>query len=55
MLQLNKPGAEFAKLAYVSAITDTTGFGLMRYLTEICEGSGLHAEIDYQAVPCCSS
>lgn len=51
MLQLNKPGAEFAKLPYVSAMTDVTGFGLMGHLTEICEGSGLRAEIDYQAVP----
>ena len=51
MLQLNKPGSEFAKLPYVSAMTDVTGFGLMGHLTEICEGSGLHAEIDYQAVP----
>ena len=51
MLQLNKSGAEFAKLPYVSAMTDVTGFGLMGHLTEICEGSDLHAIIDYQAVP----
>jgi len=51
MLQLNKPGAEFAKLPYVSAMTDVTGFGLMGHLVEICEGSGLHAKVNYQAVP----
>ncbi len=51
MLQLNKPGTEFAKLPYVTAMTDVTGFGLMGHLTEICEGSGLHAVIDYSAVP----
>ena len=51
MLQLNKPGAEFAKLPYVSAMTDVTGFGLMGHLVEICEGSGLHAKVSYQAVP----
>lgn len=51
MLQLNKSGAEFAKLPYVTAMTDVTGFGLMGHLVEICEGSGLHAEIDYRAVP----
>lgn len=51
MLQLNKHGAEFAKLPYVTAMTDVTGFGLMGHLVEICEGSNLHAEIDYQAVP----
>lgn len=51
MLQLNKVGAEFAKLPYVTAMTDVTGFGLMGHLTEICEGSNLHAVIDYEAVP----
>jgi len=51
MLQLNKHGAEFAKLPYVTAMTDVTGFGLMGHLAEICDGSGLHAVVDYQAVP----
>lgn len=51
MLQLNKHGADFAKLPYVTAMTDVTGFGLMGHLAEICEGSGLHATVDYQAVP----
>lgn len=51
MLQLNKHGADFAKLPYVTAMTDVTGFGLMGHLAEICDGSGLHAVIDYQAVP----
>ena len=51
MLQLNKPGAEFAKLPYVSAMTDVTGFGLMGHLAEICEGSGLQAIVNYNAVP----
>lgn len=51
MLQLNKPGADFAKLPYVTAMTDVTGFGLMGHLSEICEGSGLRAEVNYQAVP----
>jgi len=51
MCQLNNHGAEFAKLPYVTAMTDVTGFGLMGHLTEICEGSGVHAVVDYQAVP----
>lgn len=51
MLQLNKPGAEFAKLPYVSGMTDVTGFGLMGHLAEICDGSNLHAVVDYKAVP----
>ena len=51
MCQLNKPGAEFAKLEYVTAMTDVTGFGLMGHLSEICEGSGLQAVVNYEAVP----
>jgi selenide,water dikinase len=51
MLQLNKRGAEFAKLPYVTAMTDVTGFGLMGHLTEICQGSNLHAVVHYKAVP----
>lgn len=51
MCQLNKPGAEFAKLPYIKAMTDVTGFGLLGHLTEICEGSRVSAKIDYQAVP----
>ncbi|VAW93568.1 Selenide,water dikinase [hydrothermal vent metagenome] len=51
MLQLNETGTEFAKLPYVSAMTDVTGFGLMGHLVEICEGSGLQAVIEYKAVP----
>ncbi|MGJ8686815.1 MAG: selenide, water dikinase SelD, partial [Spongiibacteraceae bacterium] len=51
MCQLNTVGAQAAKLAGVTAITDVTGFGLMGHLLEVCEGSGLQAEIDASAVP----
>lgn len=51
MCQLNKPGAVFSALTGVSAMTDVTGFGLLGHLTEICEGSGLSAQIDFNAVP----
>ena len=51
MLQLNKPGAEFAKLPYVTAMTDVTGFGLMGHLTEICLGSDVCAVVHYDSVP----
>ena len=51
MLQLNVHGAAFAKLPYVTAMTDVTGFGLMGHLAEICEGSRVHAVVNYQAVP----
>jgi selenide, water dikinase len=51
MLTLNKLGADFGKLAYVNAMTDVTGFGLLGHLTEVCEGSGLSAEIEFDKVP----
>jgi selenide, water dikinase len=51
MLALNKLGAEFGKLPYVNAMTDVTGFGLLGHLTEMCEGSTLSAEIEFDKVP----
>ncbi|MDB2384525.1 selenide, water dikinase SelD [Endozoicomonas sp.] len=51
MCQLNKPGAAFAKLDGVTAMTDVTGFGLLGHLLEVCQGSGLGAVIDRQKVP----
>jgi selenide,water dikinase len=51
MLTLNKIGAEFGKLPYVNAMTDVTGFGLLGHLCEMCEGSGLSAEIEFNGVP----
>jgi len=51
MCILNKAGAQFAQLDMVSAMTDVTGFGVLGHLAEICEGSKVHARVDYQAVP----
>ncbi|MFZ2906647.1 MAG: selenide, water dikinase SelD [Cyclobacteriaceae bacterium] len=51
MTTLNTLGAEFGKLEYVKAMTDITGFGLLGHLIEVCEGSGLSAEIEYAKVP----
>ena len=51
MMQLNKIGAELSKLSAVTALTDVTGFGLLGHLTEVCEGSGLTAEINFSKVP----
>jgi selenide, water dikinase len=51
MLTLNTPGAAFGKIPHVSALTDVTGFGLLGHLIEMCEGSGLSAEIDFHKVP----
>lgn len=51
MLTLNSFGAQLGKLAYVSALTDVTGFGLLGHLVEVCDGSGLSAEIEFNKVP----
>lgn len=51
MCQLNKIGTALGKMEGVTAMTDVTGFGLLGHLREMCEGSGVRAEIDYNAVP----
>jgi selenide,water dikinase len=51
MMQLNKVGEALGKLACVSAMTDVTGFGLLGHLTEMAEGSGLSAVIDFKKIP----
>jgi selenide, water dikinase len=49
--QLNTPGAELAELSEVHALTDVTGFGLLGHLLEICRGSGVGAELEFDALP----
>lgn len=51
MCQLNKPGADFADIAGVTAMTDVTGFGLLGHLSEICQGSGLQATVWFDQIP----
>jgi selenide,water dikinase len=51
MSKLNKIGEIIGKLDYVKAMTDVTGFGLLGHLSEMCEGSNLQAEIDFNKVP----
>lgn len=51
MTELNTLGHEFGKLDYVKALTDVTGFGLLGHLLEVCEGSGLSAELAYEKIP----
>lgn len=51
MLTLNKPGGDFGRLPYITAMTDVTGFGLLGHLTEMCEGSRLSAQISSSKVP----
>ncbi|MHA4806472.1 selenide, water dikinase SelD [Flavitalea flava] len=50
MAELNKVGEVLGKLDYVKAMTDTTGFGLLGHLTEICEGSKLNAVIEFDKI-----
>jgi selenide,water dikinase len=51
MCQLNKPGAEFADIEGVTAMTDVTGFGLLGHLSEMCQGAGVQAEVWFDKVP----
>lgn len=51
MTTLNKPGEALSKMPHVKAMTDVTGFGLLGHLSEMCEGSGLSAVIQFDKVP----
>ncbi len=51
MVQLNRVGAAFARAEFVAAMTDVTGFGLLGHLGELCDGAGLSAELEADAVP----
>lgn len=49
--RLNTPGLKLGDMAAVHAMTDVTGFGLSGHLLEICRGSGLSAQVSFQALP----
>jgi selenide,water dikinase len=49
--RLNTPGTRLADMPAVHALTDVTGFGLAGHLLEICRGSGLAAEVRFDALP----
>lgn len=51
MMTLNSFGEVLGKKDFVKAMTDVTGFGLLGHLIEMCEGSGLSAEIVFKKVP----
>jgi selenide,water dikinase len=51
MMQLNKIGEALGKFAFVHSITDVTGFGLLGHLTEMAEGSGVSAVVNFNKVP----
>ena len=51
MLALNSVGQDLNKMKSVKALTDVTGFGLLGHLIEMCEASGLTAEVRFKDVP----
>ncbi|MDQ1263928.1 MAG: selenide, water dikinase [Campylobacterota bacterium] len=51
MTTLNKIGASLAPLDSIVTITDVTGFGLLGHLSEVCEASGISANIWFEKVP----
>ncbi len=51
MVILNKPGASFARLPWVAAMTDVTGFGLLGHLSEMCEAGGTSALLYRERIP----
>lgn len=51
MTRLNSVGARLSAIEGITAMTDVTGFGLLGHLTEMCEGSGLSAEVRFADVP----
>jgi selenide,water dikinase len=51
MTTLNREASERALAAGASAMTDVTGFGLLGHLHELCDASGVAAEVRAGAVP----
>ncbi len=51
MTELNREASRAALDAGATAMTDVTGFGLLGHLHELCEASGVAAEIHAEAVP----
>jgi selenide,water dikinase len=49
--KLNTPGIALSAMPEVHAMTDVTGFGLAGHLLEICRGSALSAQVNFDAVP----
>ncbi|HEY1689575.1 MAG TPA: selenide, water dikinase SelD [Solirubrobacteraceae bacterium] len=51
MVQLNERAASDALQAGVRAMTDITGYGLLGHLHNLCESSGLAAQLEAEKVP----
>jgi selenide,water dikinase len=50
MLELNDIGADLSAVDAVRSMTDVTGFGLLGHLIEMCEASGVSAEVSFESV-----
>ena len=51
LTRVNSVGQELGKIPGVHAMTDVTGFGLLGHLVEVCQASGLMAELNAGALP----
>ncbi|MCP3690433.1 MAG: selenide, water dikinase SelD [Gammaproteobacteria bacterium] len=51
MIKLNTVGEQLGQLSSVTAMTDVTGFGLLGHLLEICQGSAVAAQIEFDRIP----
>jgi len=51
MLELNDIGAELSAIGAVHSMTDVTGFGLLGHLIEMCEASGVSADLQFANIP----
>lgn len=51
MTTLNSLGEKLSAIEGVKAMTDVTGFGLLGHLSEMCQGSGLSAKIEFGKIP----
>ncbi len=49
--QLNRTGTALSALEGVHAMTDVTGFALLGHLLEICRGSQLQAQLEFDRIP----
>ncbi len=49
--QLNLTGKKLSAMDGVHAMTDVTGFALLGHLLEICRGSQLQAQLDFERIP----
>jgi len=49
--QLNRTGTALANMAGVHALTDVTGFALLGHLLEVCRGSQLQAQVEFNRIP----